>query len=295
MPSTVYGRSGRPADVVLRRLTEADIEAADEILCSAFATTDSRVPEIARYLALPGVDVLLASMGERPVGMVGAIDYDRYSYIGMMAVHPAAQHRGVGSLLIGRLVARLDERQVPMVLLDASEAGAPLYRKLGFGECDRSVTLTGPARTDTTPLPSGVRVVQPDDVPALADFDSPRFGADRSHVLRRLISEFPGRALCLADASGRISGYVIAQHRRLAPWMASSPGDAAVLLEAALSLPFTAPPRVIVPEMNAEALTLLQQNGFQVVDPAHRHMRRGGAALPGRRIEIYGQASFALG
>jgi predicted N-acetyltransferase YhbS len=281
-------------DISIRGLTEADIAGADDVLRSAFGAPDSHTADIRRYLTLQPEGWLVAIAQGLLVGMVGAVDYGSFAWVGLMAVHAEAQHRGVGSALMQRLLTWLDARGTPMALLDATEAGAPLYRRFGFVEDDQTHKFEHPGYHRSACRPAGVRLMQPGDVPAVIAFDTPIFGANRARVLRALLTEFPGRAFLIEDEVGQIGGYLFAQTRRLGPWVAKRPQDAEVLLQAALSLPYAGAPLVVVPGMNTTAIELVERFGFQLVAP-HRHMRRGGASSPSRRVAIYGQASFALG
>ena len=282
-------------DISIHGLTEADVAGADDVLRSAFGAPESHVADIRRYLALQpdGWLAAIAPQGQL-VGMVGAVDYGPFAWVGLMAVHAEAQHRGIGFALVQRLLTWLDARGTPMALLDATEAGAPLYRRFGFVEDDQTYKFQHPSYGRSSGLPAGVRPVQAEDVPALADFDTPIFGANRARVLHALLIEFSGRAFLVESGAGQIAGYLFAQTRRLGPWVAKRPQDAEVLLQAALSLPYAGAPLVVVPGMNTTAIEQVERFGFQLVSP-HRHMRRGGASSPSRRAAIYGQASFALG
>ena len=281
-------------DISIRDLTEADVAGADDVLRSAFGAPESHAADIRRYMALQSEGWLVAIAQGLPVGMVGAVDYGRFAWIGLMAVHVEAQQHGIGSALMQRLLAWLDARGTPMALLDATEAGAPLYRRFGFVEDDQTYKFQHPGFRRSAYWPAGVRPVQPEDVPALVEFDTPIFGANRARVLRALLAEFPGRAFLVENEAGQIAGYLCAQTRRLGPWVAEHPEVAGALLQAALALPYEGAPLVVVPGMNTAAIEQVERSGFQLISP-HRHMRRGRAGSPSRRAAIFGQASFALG
>lgn len=58
-----------------------------------------------------------------------------------LVVHPDFQNRGVGSALLRQVMARAQERQVPVRLGTCHKNRAQhLYRRLGFGEFDRTNT-----------------------------------------------------------------------------------------------------------------------------------------------------------
>ncbi len=278
----------------IRRLNEGDVEQADAILMSAFSP-ESRAADLRRYMGLQPDGWFLATGPDGALGMVGAVDYGPFAYIGLMAVHPQIQRRGVGMALMQHLLSWLDARRTPMALLDASEAGYPLYRRLGFVECDRALIYQGPGDVTTPASPAGVDRLLPDNLGDLVDLDAPVFGARRTRVLGGLLTNLPGRGFATRDENGKLSGYLFAQPRRLGPWIAGRPQDAERLLQAALTLSYSAPILVTVPGMNKTSMNLLERYGFQLVNASHRHMRRGGSVLPSRRELIFGQMSFAIG
>lgn len=278
--------------IAIRTLTEADLEPAGAILDAAYGPPLNRQVELRRYLTLQTDGWLLASLDGAPAGMVGAMDYGPFAYVGMMAVHPGVQRRGVGLALMERLMAWLEGRGCPVALLDATEAGAPLYARLGFVEDEKTVVFR---RDDCPqrPQPSErVRPLHESDLPALADFDAPIFGARRQAVLASYLADDPGRAFVARDEAGGIAGYLFAQSQKLGPWAAREPAVAEDLLAAALA--YGGAPVTLVPSSCAGATRLLMRYGFSP-QRSLRHMRRGGGGPPGRRELLYALASFAIG
>ena len=275
-------------------MTPDDIPAANAV-CMAAYQRGSRAAELALYRALQPDGWLLALMDGEPVGTVGMMDYGPFGYIGLMSVHPDAQRQGIGRTLMERVLALLRERDCPVALLDASEAGRPLYTALGFVAEDTAVFYA--RTTDETPTaPDGVAVslAHADDLPALTAFDTSLFGADRSAVLAAYLADLPGRVFVARDETRNMTGFVCAQPRMLGPWMAATPQVAAALLARALALPFDDAPTVIAPAANVDAAPLLARYGF-VARRATCHMRLGGVPLLARRARLFGQASFAIG
>ena len=98
------------------------------------------------------------------------------AWIGMVLTHPEFRGRGYARALMGRALDHL--KDVQTVKLDATEMGAPLYKKLGFAnECA---------------IERWIRPPQP-SAPADADGFTPQplldlqaFGADRSALFHRL-------------------------------------------------------------------------------------------------------------
>jgi hypothetical protein len=226
--------------------------------------------------------------------VAGAIDYRSVGHIGLVAVHPEKQRRGIAKALMERLLAWFDKRGCPVVRLDASPAGAPLYHKLGFVEDDKTLVFSQDDCTLRTAPGLPPDPLRSADIAALAVFDAPLFGAERAAVFGALLARAPDRAFVTRDSEGQISGYLFAQPQVLGPWAARTPSDAEALLAAALSLPFEGAPGAIVPSSNADATQLLMRYGFSP-SRALRHMRRGGAGPIGCRAALYGQTSLAIG
>lgn len=279
--------------LAIRQLTVPDVPIADAIATAAFASPGSRAPEIQRYLTLQPTGWFLACEDATPVGMGGAVDYGPFAYIGMIAVDPALQRRGIGDAIMRHILAWLRDRACPGALLDASPFGAPLYARLGFVTTDQTAVW----RREATPTPiptvcEGVLPLTIADLPALAAFDSPHFGAERATVLAAFLAEFPGRVLGTYETTGQLTGFCVAQPRTLGPWIATSPTCARALLASAL--PFYAePPQMFVPVSNTHAADLLTAAGF-TCQRVLQHMSLGTLASRSRQT-TYGLASFALG
>lgn len=278
----------------IRMMTPDDIPAANAIAMAAYKR-GSRAAELALYLALQPDGWLLAQASGDPVGMVGMRDYGPFAYIGLMAVHPDAQRQGIGRALMERLLMLLKARGCPVALLDASEAGWPLYASLGF-VVDDMVSFYERTGDRMPAVPGGTRVgaAVPDDLLALTTFDTPLFGADRSAIFAAYRASLPDRVFVARDDRDTITGFLFAQLRTLGPWSAATPGAAEALLARALALPFDGAPTVIAPRANLHAAPLLARYGF-VEQRWLRHMRLGSAPQHARRARIFGQASFAIG
>ncbi len=279
-----------------RRLTEADIEAAAGILAAAYDNPSSRRPmSLRRYLALQPDGWLLALLDGRPVGVGGAVNYGPFASIGSVGVRPEAQRRGVARALMERLLDWLEVASCNVAVLVATEAGVPLYRRLGFVEDGATLVFRRAASPwpDHAPSPR-VSSLRAADLPEVARFDAPIFGAARPAVLAAYLADDPARAFVARDDSGAVAGYLIAQEQTLGPWAARTPENAEALLSRALSLPFDEVARALAPSANAEAVRLLQRHGFEGPFMLLR-MRRGGTVTPGSPALLYGQGSFAIG
>jgi ribosomal protein S18 acetylase RimI-like enzyme len=278
----------------IRRLTEADLDSADIIFRLAFGVQESRKAELALYLRLQPLGEFMATLDGMPVGIVGAMDYGPFTYIGHLSVRPEMQGRGIGRALMERALAWQEARGCPIALLDATEAGTRLYERLGFVGDGRMSEFKRQEHAASSPFSEHVHLFRVEDIPAVADFDAPIFGARRAQVLKGYLDALPERAFIIREGEEQVSGYLFAQSRRLGPWAARRPEDAESLLAAALTLAYDGPPMVLVPESNRAATELLQGFGFHVTRSLC-HMRRGGLCSPIQYGMLYGLASFSLG
>ena len=275
----------------IRPLQDFHLPAADEVLRLAFRGSASRLEDLRLYRRIQPEGWFAAFQQERLVGMVGAACYGAFAHVGLMAVRPDCQRQGLGRLLMEFLLARLEQQQIPLVTLDASAAGRPLYEKLGFVVCDDTLVLERPINA---PVPAGGQSLSTAALAELAEADAPVFGADRRNVFQALGEFFPGRTFVQRDEQGRVSGWLCAQSSRLGPWVMLRPEGAEALLQVALALPYDGPLSMTVPSGNRPALELLGRHGFAPVR-SNTHMRRGPGGCPGQRERIYSQTSLAVG
>jgi predicted N-acetyltransferase YhbS len=277
----------------INQITHENLPEADDILCSAFESNCSMMADLHRLLQIEPGGYLLGYYKEIPAGTVGAVNYGPFAYLGMMAVTQAAQHRGIGRVLLEEMLARLDKQDVPMILLDATLSGKSLYLRAGFQIDDQVRQFVRHKTIVLSPQSDQIRLMTSADIAAVADADEPIFGTRRERVLSAFLEDFPQRAFVYED-HGQIAGFVIAQEQRIGPWTAKSLEVAQTLLRTALQLPFAATPKVLIPTKNKAGAAMLVRHGF-VLQNTLDHMRRGGENNPINRTQIYGQASFALG
>lgn len=265
--------------VEIRKLALTDREPVDAILMQSFPGINP-AGIVERELALAPETSFIAVDEGMPVGLVCAIQYGAIAYIGPMAVVPDRQGKGIGRLLFEHLTESLERRGCSTMMLDATEAGEPLYRRFGFVEWARTFDLVREPGGGITSPPAV------DDIERVVQMDRALFTEDRTAMLRRLLEQ-EGAALY-----SNSQGYLISQTRVLGPFAAWNRQAAARLLDQALRSGAVAS-RVLAPVENPEAESLLKSRGFQVQREV-KHMRRG-LPVAMRRDLMYGLASFALG
>lgn len=279
--------------IAIHTLTAADLDRADAIQQAAYGG-GSRKDRLQLYLSLQPDGWLLATLDGEPAGIAGGANYGTVGHIGLVAVDPSKQRRGVALALMEQLLGWFAQQSCPLIQLDASDAGTQLYRKLGFVEDEKTLGFTQDDCALRPAQSERVGRLSADDLPALVAFDTPIFGGARAAVFAAALAEAPERAFVARDPAGQISGYLFAQPLVLGPWAAHTPADAEALLAAALTLPFEGAIRTLTPGSNTDAAKLLMRYGFSP-QRLLRRMRRGGAAAAGQRSLLYGQASLAIG
>lgn len=296
------------AAVSVRLMGAADLERVDGLLQAAFERPTSFLDHVRLTCRLQPDGVFVAERAGALLGTVGAVDYGDVVYVGLMAVTPAEQGRGIGRLLMRHLLAWVDDRGGRTVLLDATDRGALLYETLGFVDDSTAYVYVGPTgSSQDRRLPGAqrlssdglsVRWATLDDLDAIVAFDAPRFGADRRKLLTALMVEQRQPCLIARDSNDQLLGYQFVRGAVLGPWVADRVEVAEALLARGLSmcdsLRGEALPQVMVPRSNDVARTLLARHGF-TQQRQLRHMRRGGTRPPGRPECLFGQASFAHG
>ena len=117
--------------------TEELVELYDAVGWSAYTRTPERlVPMLAgsRYLYVARENT--AEGAERLIGLVRAVgDGQTIAYIQDLLVHPQAQRHGIGSALLGRILADFDREGIRQRFITTDIVDTPvieLYRHFGF-------------------------------------------------------------------------------------------------------------------------------------------------------------------
>jgi len=285
----------------IRALEGADFAAADDVLRAAFHASVSFEPRLRRYLAMQPDGWLIAEDEGQVVGLVGAIDYGAFAYVGLMAVRPDRQGQRLGRKLMDALLASLDGRGTTCALLDASPMGAPLYERSGFVDAGLSHEFWGGDGTDGAAPFSGadaagitVAVAGLGELEDIVSLDGAFLGAPRERLWRWLYATHPEGILTARDATGTLAGYLCLQGPLLGPFGASTPAVAGRLIGAVLAKLGHRNVRLQVPEENVEARALLAEAGFRETRTL-RHMRRGPCSTFAGWRSIYGKGSYCLG
>lgn len=268
--------------VRFRFMKEADIPAGLRLCRAAGWNQVSRDWEL--FLALSPSGCLVAEMDGRTVGTVATVRYeDRFAWIGMVLVDPAMRGQGIGTGLLEQALELLQD--IRCVKLDATPAGQPIYRKLGFedeyvlGRMEAAACTAGAGSGGITRLHSG-------HMPEVFAQDRQVFGADRSRLLRWIHDAAPQYAW-VKPGAGHVFGRSGHNFEHIGPIIADSQDTARGLVLACLSQ--LEGRRVVadVPENQREWRAWLRAAGFIEQRPLIR-MFRGANLHPGRPEQLFG-------
>lgn len=233
------------------------------------------------FLQLSPDGCRVAVQREEVVGTVTTVNYQAcFSWIGMVLVDPARRGQGIGTQLLREALAVIGADGCAR--LDATPAGFPVYRKLGFVEEYRLSRMEGvPARRH---LSHEAQPMQPVDLAELGAWDQAAFGADRSALLAWLLAGAP--ELCwVVRRAGKLRGYVLGRRghnfTHLGPLIAEDEVTAQQLAAACCSQAGDAPLVLDVPQQQTDWWQWLAQLGFHEQRPFIR-MQRGMLPHPGQ-------------
>jgi GNAT superfamily N-acetyltransferase len=279
------------ATLEIRPLGRGDVGAIHEVLAQSLATPRALI-ELTLDAQPDGF--LGAEVDGALVGVVSAVRYPAFAFIGLMGVHADHQGRGIGRRLFTRLLDDLDEAGTPLARLEATDAGYPLYASVNFTEEFQTAVYRRDPAAAMPQLRGPVEPVSAANLHEMLALDRAAFGTDRARVLAAALRRWPERAFLARDARGRVTGWLLAQPDRLGPWIIADALAAEPLLAAALALPFTAPPSAGVPAANTAAARALEAAGFT---PARhtRRMRRGPGEVGGRPALVWSHTTLGLG
>jgi GNAT superfamily N-acetyltransferase len=280
-------------EINMRSLDINDLEEADQLLQNAFGTPEKRKVDLQRYLSLQPDGWFGAVLEDQLVGMVGAVNYGEFAYIGLMGVHPDFQRRSIGNKLMQNLLDWLNMQNCPIALLDSTDAGKTMYDHLGFIDAGQTCQY-GYDGSGNISLNKWVSPMELSEIQQIVEYDTPIFGANRERVFQIYFHDLRNRAFVTHDENNQITGFIFAQTNRIGPWMASSVEDAESLLTMALNLEFETDPIILTPNENPDVHELLTRAGFSL-KRSITHMRYGGDNHPQRRDAIWGLTSFAIG
>ena len=186
----------------------------------------------------------IATQAEQRVGMITALAYGLYGFLGSLIVTEQFRGQGLGERLMRHAIEFLKVQKVTTIELDGEMQAVPLYRRLGFKDKYHSLRFQRPANAPN-PEPNGngmtsnSRKLISTEIEDVIRFDRDTIGYDRSRVLNILSQEFPDSFYGAFDSDNNLIAYLCARpisetSLQLGPLMTKENSAAIDLLSRAL-------------------------------------------------------------
>ena len=270
----------------IRPIRETDVDGA--IAANAAVGWGQRRGLIDFYRQREDSTVLVAEVGGRIAGCGGATVFPGTPPTGWVhgiVVRPERRRSGLGTRLTEAAIGWLRSQSVGTVLLLATEAGRPVYDRLGFTEGERYGSFPWPI-----PDPAGaeIRRMTSSHLPEVRALDRQATGEDRAGFIEALsVSGW------VATRAGAVAGFHLAWPWGGGPIVADDPATGRALIGLAQRLQ-PAPSRGLgLPVTNDAAMKHLAALGLT----ADRYLTRMWLGLPPawRPDMIFGVFNFGVG
>jgi len=249
-------------------------------------------PHVGRLISWPweqpaGVVLVATGRLRRVVGGACCASFGDTGWIGALGVVPRSRGRGIGAALTEACVEWLRERGAKTVLLHATDAGRPVYERLGFEAEGRSRAWRGGPSHQRHG--DGLRALRAADRPAVIALDRAVTGERRGPVLDA-IAPLTGLA---AERDGDLRGYLLASPWGAGPAVLATDAEAGHTLLSAARGATQGPAILTLPDDNAAGVRALESWGFRAVNHAER--MRLGPKVDWRPDQLFGMYNLFWG
>jgi len=228
---------------------------------------------------------IVAEKNGRIIGTAAALNHSgKVAWIGMVLVDKPMRGLGAGKLLMSEIISKLDK--VGSVKLDATPAGQPLYRSLGFIDEYTIHRMTTPSLRSIEYRYSGdkPKKINKGLLERIIIQDASVFGTDRSYLINKLFDNLPEKAFSFeADKSpwGYVFGRTGTRFSYIGPVCASTNEAAMGLITAALEPYHSRPVAIDIPADKTDLIVWLESIGF-VIERDFVRMYLGKNPFPGK-------------
>jgi predicted N-acetyltransferase YhbS len=188
----------------IRPMTPADVDP----VAIAFLREDwgDRRKNLEFVTAHPETRPFVADAGGGVVGTSVLSVNGSVGWIGTVWVDPAWRRRGIGLDLTRATIEEAEGAGCRTLVLVATEAGRPLYERLGF-EVQTWYRILQIDGLDGAAADPRVRAFRAGDLDAMAALDAAATGEDRAHLLSAFAA--PDTARVVERADGSLGGFVV--------------------------------------------------------------------------------------
>lgn len=287
--------AGQAGKTILRPMREADLEACHSL--SQHLKWPHRLADWQFHHAVSRSWVVeqenAAGHAVAGSGMLCHLGAD-HATLGLVIIADSLQGQGLGRAMMEQLLADAGSRTV---ILNATEAGRPLYEKLGFQVTDTlSQHQSIAAKVPQQQLPPGARIraLRADEAPALLALDRQASGMERSALLTALLKF---AEVAVLEQDGQVKGVAMLREfgrgRVIGPVIAGTADDAKALIAYWVNAHPGTFLRIDVPGKSG-LKPWLQEIGLTCVDDAVT-MCRGSAPSRHAQWRTYSFINQALG
>jgi hypothetical protein len=223
----------------------------------------------------------------RVIGGACCASFGDTGWIGALGVVPRARRRGLGAALTEAAVQWLRDRGAKTVLLHATDAGQPVYERIGFVAEGRSRAWRGAASAARSL--NCMRSLRTADRDALREFDRTVTGERRAAVLDAIV---PLTGLA-AETDGRLRGYTLSSRWGAGPAVLAEDPEVGLALLAAARAATRGPAILTLPDANEAGVAALRNWGFRPVNHAER--MRLGPEIAWHPEQLYGMFNLFWG
>ena len=279
----------------VRKMTAADIPAAMRLKEAAHW---NQVPEDwAGFIQIESTGCFVGELDHRVVTTATNFNFEnRFGWIGMILVDPSQRRKGIATRMMERSISYLESLPCPCQKLDATDAGARVYEKIGFLVEYQVERWTHDGTVQIPDVEPEISELAGDDLDLIVEWDSRFFGASRRHLLEWYLSNSAPSLLAGSrnDPKGFLVGRPGSGSFQIGPLVATDNDVARKLIESYMSRLGSRPMIADINGVNPDSKSLLEDLGFQRSRVLQR-MYRGPNDYPGDPSRVFLLAGFEFG
>jgi GNAT superfamily N-acetyltransferase len=216
------------------------------------------------FLEDPGNVAVVAECDKKVVGTTTTINYsNQVVWVGMVLVDKEYRGWGISKELLNNIFKNIEPGK--SIKLDATPAGQPVYKKLGFEDEYQVARMINLSVSNLSQQVSNDIIPETGDISNIIKLDEISFGTNREQLMKYLVREYPRKAWLLKrddHTDGFILGREGSKYHHIGPLMATNPEDAKILISKSLNDLINKPVVVDVPSDKKELIEWLTSIGF---------------------------------
>jgi GNAT superfamily N-acetyltransferase/ribosomal protein S18 acetylase RimI-like enzyme len=240
------------------------------------------------FLEDPGNVAVVAECDKKVVGTTTTINYsNQVVWVGMVLVDKEYRGWGISKELLNNIFKNIEPGK--SIKLDATPAGQPVYKKLGFEDEYQVARMINLSVSNLSQQVSNDIIPETGDISNIIKLDEISFGTNREQLMKYLVREYPRKAWLLKrddHTDGFILGREGSKYHHIGPLMATNPEDAKILISKSLNDLINKPVVVDVPSDKKELIEWLTSIGF-VTQRFFTRMYKDNNNFPGRTDNQY--------